>query len=225
VRYAAQPDCLLQSPAENAVGRLVLLRHAEAGLRGRFCGLSNPALTSEGRNAIPRIIERLSPLPPCTVWSSDLRRAKQTASPIAKHFAVALRTSPDLREINFGQWEGLTWGDIEARFPEDARAYSECFPHHCPPGGESFHDFQKRVVAELERLTKMSEAQTLVVTHGGFIRTAVAWILGMPDRHILRIGVDYGTATVFEKAANHGLVTAINAGGLALGRRKGEGGK
>jgi broad specificity phosphatase PhoE len=204
-------------PAEDPLLRLVLLRHAQAELHGRFCGHSNPALTIEGHKEIPGMIQRLSSLPPSAIWCSDLQRAEQTGAAIAKHFGMTSRTSTGLREMNFGQWEGLTWEDVEMRFPEDARAWSRAFPHHRPGGGESFHEFRMRVVTELERLAREAEAgYTLVVTHAGFIRTAVAWVLGIADDQILGIGLDYGAATILHKARHHWTVTAINTAKFAF---------
>ena len=197
---------------DEASPQLVLLRHAQAELHGRFCGHSNPGLSIEGQREIPHIIGRLSSMPPSVVWSSDLRRAEQTAAPIAKHFGIALQTSSSLREMNFGLWEGLTWEEVEVQFPQDARAWSKSFPRGRPHGGESFDEFQKRVVTELERLLKEPEHRVLIVTHAGFIRTAVAAALGMPDDQILSIGVDYGVATVLQRVRSHWVVGRLDAG-------------
>jgi alpha-ribazole phosphatase len=198
---------------ENSVLCLVLLRHAQTDFHGRFCGHSNPALSVEGRGEIPGIIQRLSSILPSTIWCSDLQRAEQTAAPIAKQFGVTCRSSASLREMNFGLWEGLTWKEVETQFPEDAKAWSKCFPYHQPPEGESFHDFQRRVISELERLGRETESVcTLVVTHAGFIRTAIAWVLGIPESRILRIAQDHGATTVLQKAGNHWIVAALNAG-------------
>jgi len=191
--------------------RLVLLRHAQDQCYGRFCGHLDPDLSVEGRNTIAGLIQNIASMPPSSVWSSDLLRAQQTAAPIAKHFDLPLRTSVALREMNFGQWEGLSWKEVEARFPEDARTWRESFPHHRPPSGETFQELQRRVIAELERLANEEEPRTLVVTHAGFIRTAIAWVLAMPDDHILRIDLDYGGATVLRKAGGYWSVMALNA--------------
>jgi broad specificity phosphatase PhoE len=210
-------DQQCRRPLEDALVHLVLLRHAQAELHGCFCGHSNPPLTIAGHREIPGIIQRISSIPPSTVWCSDLQRAEQTAIPIAKHFGVTCRTSSVLREMNFGQWEGLSWEEVDTQFPEDARAWTEWFPYHRPPGGESFHEFRMRVVTELARLAKESEpGYTLVVTHAGFIRTAIAWALGIPDDQILRIGQVYGAATILQKAGSVWTVTTINAGKFAL---------
>jgi len=184
--------------------RLVLLRHPQACLHGRFCGHSDPELTEEGRATLPAIISRLGVAPPSAIWCSDLARAKETAAKLAERFCVAPRTSVALREMNFGVWEGLSWEEVEAQFPKDARAWAKYFPQHRPPEGESFVQFQSRVIAELERLsTDTQEGYTLVVTHAGFIRVATAWVLGMPDDRISRIALEHGAAVALRRTREH----------------------
>jgi len=202
-------------PPEVAVQRLLLLRHARAELEGLFCGHADPVLSCEGQSQIGGIIDFLSKAPPSLICSSDLRRAEQTALPIVRHFGVPLRTSAGLREMNFGRWEGLSWKEIEAQFPEGARAWSESFPHHRPPGGESFTEFRARVVGELQKIA--AEPTTLVVTHAGFIRTAVAWVLGISDDQLLRIHLDYAGVTTLRKSGESWAVTGLNCRNYIFG--------
>ena len=190
---------------------LLLLRHAQAGLHGRFCGHSDPSLTARGKEQIPAIIQSLSQIVPRTIWSSDLRRGRETAELIAKYFGLDYSTSPALREMNFGAWEGLSWKEVESLYPDDARAWAKLFPHHRPPGGESFLELQARAVEQLEQLANHAEPGcTLVVTHAGFIRAGVGWVLGMPDERISRIGQRHGALTTLEKLGNHWSVSALN---------------
>jgi len=195
----------------------VLLRHPQACLHGRFCGHSDPELTTDGRATLPAITSRLGAAPPSTIWSSDLVRAKETAAKIAKHFGVPIKPSTGLREMNFGVWEGLSWEEVEAQFPEDARAWARGFPHHRPPGGESFVEFQSRVIAELKSLSTDAEyGYTLIVTHAGFIRVATAWVLDIPDDLISRIAVDHGAAIVLRKTEEQWSVVVPNITDLSV---------
>ncbi|HXJ41309.1 MAG TPA: histidine phosphatase family protein [Bryobacteraceae bacterium] len=195
----------------DATIHIALLRHAQKDLHGCFCGHSDPSLSVQGREQLPAIIQNLSQIVPSAIWSSDLRRARETAEPIAKHFGLGYKISPDFREMNFGNWEGLTWKEVELQYPDDARDWAKLFPHHRPPGGESFLELQVRAADQLEQLAKHAEPGcTLVVTHAGFIRTAVAWVLGVPGERISRIGQNHGALTTLEKQGNHWSVTALN---------------
>jgi broad specificity phosphatase PhoE len=203
--------------------QIAVLRHARTDLHGRFCGHLDPGLSVEGQEQLPTIIKGLSHIVPRAIWSSDLRRAVETAEPIAKHFGLDYKTSPSFREMNFGRWEGMTWKEVELQYPDDARAWAKFFPHHRPPGGESFLELQARAVAQLGQLAENAEPGcTLVVTHAGFIRTTVAWVLGVPDERISRIGQNYGALTILEKLGNHWSVTALNLRGSPFsdGRQK-----
>lgn len=196
-----------------ATKQFVLLRHVEADLHGRFCGHSNANLTAQGRTKLLTIIHTLSlaSISPATIWSSDLRRATETAEAVAGHFGMHYSTSPRLREMHFGEWEGLSWSEVESRYPKDARAWIENFPHHRPPGGEAFSELQTRVIDELQSLAKGSKrGYTLAVTHAGFIRVAIAWVLGMADERISSIELNHGAITVLVNIRSHWSLAAMN---------------
>src|SRR5437763_17010659 len=91
----------------DATIQIALLRHAQTDLHGCFCGHSDPTLSVRGQEQLPTIIQSLSHMVPRAICSSDLRRAIETAEPIAKHFGLSYTTSPGFREMNFGSWEGL----------------------------------------------------------------------------------------------------------------------
>lgn len=206
-----------------ATVKIALLRHAQAGLHGRFCGHSDPGLSAEGQEQLPRIVKAVSRFALRAIWSSDLRRAQETAAPIARHFGMDYMTSPCFREMNFGLWEGLAWKEVERQYPDDAQAWIKHFPRHRPSQGESFAELQARATRQLELLGEsVNPGCTLVVTHAGFIRAAVAWILGMPEERISHIGQNHGALTILEKVGNHWSVSALNGNLFSLGDAKSE---
>src|SRR5258708_36758356 len=85
----------------DATIQIVLLRHAQAGLHGRFYGHSDPGLSVQGQEQLPTVIQGRSQIVPRAIWSSDLRRARETAKPIANHFALANTISPNSQTMNF----------------------------------------------------------------------------------------------------------------------------
>ena len=86
--------------------RLLLVRHATAEGNGRFQGRLDVPLSSAGRRELRLLCEKCSRYPVRAVYSSDLRRARQTADAIARNLGLDVDIRPELREINFGQWEG-----------------------------------------------------------------------------------------------------------------------
>ena len=95
--------------------------------------------------------------------------------PLPEHFAADLHVRPALREIYFGQWEGLTWNEIEARDPALAKKWAEEYPNATAPGGESFQKFKSRVRGEIAFLLgQATKFPIAAITHAGFIRNALS---------------------------------------------------
>ncbi|HVJ07830.1 MAG TPA: histidine phosphatase family protein [Acidisarcina sp.] len=172
----------------------ILMRHGATDMAGRFCGHSDPPLNDGGRAQIERAASLLH-VPPEVVYTSDLLRARQSAAIIAAHFAVPVKVRPDLREICFGQWEGLSWQEIERCFPAESRAWVERFPAGVIQSGESYKNFLDRVKREMAFLIDQAESQALLaVTHGGVIRTALSEVHGLSAEEAHRASAEYGSA-------------------------------
>jgi alpha-ribazole phosphatase len=165
------------------VNGLLFIRHARTDLAGTFCGHSDPPLNTTGQQQVADLIARLTAEHFDAIFCSDLRRAVDTAEPLAQAFAAPLTQKQGLREIHFGDWEGLTWAEIEQRDAEYARRWSETFPALTAPGGESFADFESRVLAEIAPLLSLAERQRIaVVTHAGVMRTVLCSLHGCSEQ-------------------------------------------
>ncbi len=173
---------------------LLLIRHAHTHMAGRFCGHSDPDLSNDGYQQLSEIVTQVKRWPLSAIYASDLKRAAQTAQAIASLLDLPVQLRPSLREIYFGDWEGRSWGEIEAADPAFAASWLKAYPHNTPPGGETFHDFEQRVRDELAALAVLLDGDVAAaVTHAGFIRTALSLISGMPIGSIANL--DYGSVT------------------------------
>jgi alpha-ribazole phosphatase/probable phosphoglycerate mutase len=173
---------------------LLLIRHAHTHMAGRFCGHSDPELSSIGHGQLSEIATQVQRWPLSIVYASDLKRAAQTAEAIASPRELNVRLRPSLREIYFGDWEGRSWDETEAADPAFAASWLKAYPNNTPPGGETFHDFEQRVRDELAALAVLIDREVAAtVTHAGFIRTALSLISGAPIRSIANL--DYGSVT------------------------------
>jgi alpha-ribazole phosphatase/probable phosphoglycerate mutase len=153
---------------------ILFIRHAETDMAGTFCGHSNPDLNARGHKQTAELIDRLRPKNIGTVYTSDLRRAQTTAEAIASAFGIECRPRRALREINFGEWDGLTWKEIEERDKVYARRWMAEHPLLPTPGGEAFRDFEQRVLEEVAFLSTKAATQAIaVVTHAGVLRTVL----------------------------------------------------
>lgn len=159
--------------SDDAMRACILIRHGETAMAGLFCGLSDPPLNAAGREQI-RLATGMIGERPQIVYASDLKRARESAELVAAYFAVPLRLRTGLREIGFGEWEGLSWEQVEETFPAEARAWADQYPYGVIRGGEVYDAFRMRVLKEMAFLLAEAKGHSLLaVTHGGFIRTVL----------------------------------------------------
>jgi broad specificity phosphatase PhoE len=126
---------------------LYLVRHAEPEITGVMLGRSDPGLSSAGAEQASRIV-----LPPVAlIYTSEMRRAKETGIAIARR-NVRLIPDADLNEISYGDWDGRRWRDIEREYPNEAAAKLRDWFSVTPPGGEEWRDFAARVKRALARV-------------------------------------------------------------------------
>src|SRR3984885_5415392 len=128
---------------------------------------------ARGRAQLGELTDQLRAKNIGAVYTSDLRRAQATVDAIAEAVAGACYMRPTLREIDFGQWEGLTWKQIEQRDKIYARRWVAEYPRLSAPNGESFRDFEQRVLNEVKFLSMRAAIEgrrIAVVTHAGVLR-------------------------------------------------------
>ena len=138
---------------------ILLARHGETDWNrdGRWQGWADPPLNDAGRAQARELAERLRETPFDAVYSSDLRRARETAELVAEPHGVPVDVDAGLREIDVGSWSGLTRAQIDERFPDGER-----------PDGETREQHAARVLAAFERIARAHMGERiLVVSHGG----------------------------------------------------------
>lgn len=151
------------------VQELILIRHATTDMTGTFCGQSDPPLNAAGRAQACDLAEQLKDCNVGRLYASNLRRAVETAEPLAEAWCIPVTTLAALREISFGEWEGKCWSQIRADKP-DIRAM-ESSPELSAPGGETFESFHGRVLRVLRKvILECNGHLTAVVTHLGVLR-------------------------------------------------------
>ncbi len=133
-------------------------------------------------------------LPEDAAWvTSHLGRTRETARALitANGCAAQPATEDDLAEQDFGQWQGLTWDEIQERHAAASDAFWRDPARTPPPGGESFADVMARAATVIERLTAAHAGGDIVaVAHGGTIRAAVALALGLDPEHGMAVTID-----------------------------------
>lgn len=153
--------------------RLLLLRHGQStwNADGRWQGQADPPLSPLGEDQARDAARRLAPGQFSRVLASDLRRARQTAEILGAALRLPVEVDPELREIDVGDWQGLTRAEINERAPGALADWSEG-RSESTPGGEARTDLTDRARAALLRAAAASAPgdRVLVVSHGALIR-------------------------------------------------------
>jgi probable phosphoglycerate mutase len=193
------------------------MRHGEtlANRSFRYIGRRDDALSETGERQATELASALAPLPLAAVLSSPLQRARATAEAIAAPHGLTVQLAPELRECDFGTWEGLTRAEVLARGPEEAQLL-HAWEHDAtlaPPAGESFAAMQQRVRAYVEEAAATYAGQSLaLVSHVGPIKVLLASALEAPIWASFRVFLDPATISVIDwQADGHALVRLVNS--------------
>jgi broad specificity phosphatase PhoE len=155
---------------------ILLARHGETADNvspARVMGRRDPPLTERGREQARMLARAVGDQGVRALYTSHLRRARETAEILGETLGLELRVDPRLAESDRGRWEGRLMRDIEREEPEAWRAWLQAGNGFSFPGGESLRDHLERVVAALDDVAA-SPQPALVVCHGGTIRCAFA---------------------------------------------------
>jgi ribonuclease H / adenosylcobalamin/alpha-ribazole phosphatase len=179
-------------PARGRATTTLLLRHGQTALSAehRFAGRGDIPLTEAGQRQAAAAAGRLAERGIDLIVTSPLQRARHTAEEVAKATGAPLLVEDDLVETDFGKWEGLTFAEASARWPDEVSAWLGGVDV-APPGGESFAVVAGRVLAALGRLLAAPEPRTLLlVSHVTPIKTLACHALCAPPAALFRIHLD-----------------------------------
>lgn len=207
VGVAEEPDHSAESartfvPMELGVAtRTILVRHGQtaAAEAGWFNGSGgDEPLTDVGRTQAAAVADALVDSDAEAIVASPLIRAKHTAQVMAKRLGLPLREMSDLREADFGKWEGLSWAQLKERYPTELEAWLSD-PAVAPPDGESVEDVGRRARRARDKLiTRYHEQTVLVVAHGMLLSALVTVALGAPVGSARRMRLENTAVSVVD---------------------------
>ncbi|TDD39845.1 bifunctional RNase H/acid phosphatase [Nonomuraea terrae] len=194
------------APPTRVATSLLLLRHGETelSLERRFSGRGEAELTANGLAQASAAAERLSrePYRLDVIVTSPLKRARQTAEAVAARTGLDVEVEDDLKETDFGDWEGHTFTEVQRRWPAELTAWL-ADPDVAPPGGESFAQAALRVDAAGERLVERYAGKTvLAVSHVTPIKLLLRNALLAPLQSLYRMHLDLACLSLIEYYAD-----------------------
>ncbi len=179
--------------------RLILIRHGETpwNVTLQYQGHANIPLNERGREQARRAAARLRGLEVRALYASDIARAWETAEIVGAVIGQTPVPMPELREIDVGQWEGLTPEELYRRFPDHMAEYKRDPARTVRLGGESYAQLQARALVALQRIQETHAQGDIVVavSHGGTIRALLCHVIGLDLANFGRMWLDNGSLT------------------------------
>jgi broad specificity phosphatase PhoE len=188
---------------------ILLARHGETdwNREGRWQGHADQPLNDLGREQARVLARSLVPEPPQRLYSSDFERARETAEIVGSALGLSVALEPRLREVDVGEWSGLTMDEVRELYPEAARRRSEGETGW--DTGESYEAMGLRVLEALHAIALAHPGERiLVVTHGGPMRAAWLASGGARDSR-----PRYANCDVETIAVEPGRIRRIDSGG------------
>ena len=193
--------------------KLYLLRHGEVETcyHRIFGGRIDMELSPRGHQQARALAAYLGGTHFNAIYASPMKRAQQTLAPLAENHLVTAVTLADLREVDFGEWTGLSWQQVHERFKVAAFDWLAMLDKAAIPGAESAAQFRARVEPCLQKILHDCCGQTVaVVCHGGVIRMLLSILLELPITKLAGFDIEYASATIVECEAHKNEVQLLN---------------
>ena len=176
----------------------ILIRHGETPWtkERRYQGSTDTLLTKRGERQVQRFASAIKDYNPAIIFSSSLKRAKQSANILASPLNKRPKIDRRLNELGFGAWEGKTADEL---MNENEPSFAKWMTGQLvtPKGGESIASLEKRITNFIDDCRKKHDnKKIIVVTHGGVIRMFIKVILDLPHKNLFHFRIDPGTVTI-----------------------------
>jgi alpha-ribazole phosphatase len=181
--------------------RLILVRHGEPSVAvDDLCyGRLDIKLSGKGRRQIRGTLPFLKLARPNALYTSTLRRALDSALIVGNALGLSPQPVQELAEIDFGNFEGRTYSEIQVLFPIEYKLWMEQPSTVTFPGGENFTSLKRRVLGFIGTLRQRHEGHTVViVAHGGVNRVILAEALGIPDAMAFRLDQSHAATSIID---------------------------
>jgi len=181
--------------------RIYLVRHGqvEGFEEKRYNGQGDVSLTELGVTQFQALQARLADKPLQAIYSSDLSRCLRGAEMLAEPHGLTPVATANLRELHIGAWEGMTWKELQGRYPRQWQERLADIVNYRTPGGENLVDMAARLRPVIRRiLANHGGQEVLVVGHGGVNRVILLDAIGAPLGRLFHIEQNYGCLNIID---------------------------
>ncbi len=191
---------------------LTLIRHGsiDANERNLLVGATDSSLNQRGKIEAVNVAEMLQKRRFHCIYCSPLLRCRQTADEIASKLDLEPLIDDDLREIDFGDWEGKSIEHIKQNNPAALDRWVNDFSGFAIPGGDSVKAFQKRIDAFLTKILYAQDVRAMAVTHGGVISAIICKLLKIRPEAYLAFKIKPACVVSFHIHDTAGVLTELN---------------
>lgn len=199
--------------------RVYLFRHGETANSKEVClnGHFDVGLSEDGKAQFREWAQVLKDEPFKAIYSSDLDRTRTSAQILGEPHQLEPETYPELREICFGDWEGLSITEVEKRYPRQLSERMKDISAFKVEGGETFGQLKDRVIPRFnDIIARHPNDQIAMVCHGGVNRVILSHLLEVPIKRIFRVKQDYAALNIIQYYGDEPVVELV--GGASNGQ-------
>ncbi|WP_305304689.1 histidine phosphatase family protein [Romboutsia ilealis] len=193
--------------------KLILVRHALTvdNQKSRLSGHIDSSVSEEGKEQIDKITNYLKDFDIDKIYTTTSSRTKDTVKKLSELKSIEIIEKESLKEISFGDFEGLTFKEIENRYPEEFQDMIKKGYDYKYPNGESLIDSYNRVCTELDNIISDCDNQTILIcSHGGTIRNIITYLISNSYKYHWNFKIDNGSVTILEIQDGFTVITTMN---------------
>lgn len=193
--------------------KLILVRHALTvdNQKSRLSGHIDSSISEEGKEQIDKITNYLKDFDIDKIYTTTSSRTKDTVKKLSKLKSIEIIEKESLKEISFGDFEGLTFDEIKDKYPKEFQDMIEKGYEYKYPNGESLIDSYNRVCIELDNIISNNDDRTILIcSHGGTIRNIITYLISNSYKYHWNFKIDNGSVTILEIQDGFTVITAMN---------------
>ena len=193
--------------------KLILVRHALTvdNQKSRLSGHIDSSISEEGKEQIDKITNYLKDFDIDKIYTTTSSRTKDTVKKLSELKSIEIIEKESLKEISFGDFEGLTFDEIKDKYPKEFQDMIEKGYEYKYPNGESLIDSYNRVCIELDNIISNNDDRTILIcSHGGTIRNIITYLISNSYMYHWNFKIDNGSVTILEVQDGFKVITAMN---------------